>query len=146
MTNPHVTKLRIKQEQLKRIHDKADQEAMRARRAWEEAWLEYVRAMRDIGVCAACQRPLAECQCVASAAEPSEEYEQIGVLRPDGEFTTAEGVEGSPVYLRRAARTAEPACEHDWKLKSGWLDGTGQHYTDQCIKCQATRERHIGPE
>lgn len=36
----------------------------------------------------------------------------------------------------------EPACDHDWKLKAGFLDSTGEHYTDGCTKCLATRQRH----
>lgn len=35
----------------------------------------------------------------------AQEYEQVGVLRPDGEFTTAEDVDGDPMYIRRAVRT-----------------------------------------
>lgn len=38
-------------------------------------------------------------------AEPSEVYDKIGVLRPDGEFTTYEGCDGEPVYVRRTEKS-----------------------------------------
>lgn len=36
--------------------------------------------------------------------ETNEVYDKIGVLRPDGEFTTYEGCDGDPVYIRRTLK------------------------------------------
>ncbi len=33
-------------------------------------------------------------------------------------------------------------CEHEWKLESGFLDSTGEHYMEGCLKCAARRERN----
>jgi rubredoxin len=38
-------------------------------------------------------------------------YIQIGVLRPDGEFTTAEGVTGEPVFRQLAPDFVCPICK-----------------------------------
>lgn len=38
------------------------------------------------------------------ASETNEVYDKIGVLRPDGEFTTYEGCDGDPVYIRRTLK------------------------------------------
>ncbi len=57
MTNPHTTKLRL-------IYERKKREYETAKRQRDEAWMEYLKAMRADGLCAGCEKPLAECKCV----------------------------------------------------------------------------------
>lgn len=91
MTKEQITKLRIQQERLKRMQNAADAEALKARRDWERVWLEYVKAMREIGLCAACEKPTSECKCViiASSDEPTDKSahwlgELLAIIHGDG--------------------------------------------------------------
>lgn len=49
----------------------------------------------------------------------------------------------TPEVRQALGLSDEPKCEHEWRLTSGSLDGAGEHYTDQCIHCPATRVRNI---
>jgi hypothetical protein len=54
-------------------------------------------------------------------------------------------IAGWPPEVRRALGLPDgPECEHEWVLKSGSLDCTGEHYTDQCTRCPARRVRNVG--
>lgn len=67
MTDPTLTKLRLRYERAEREWQKRVQEARDLRQAVDEEWQLYKEHAKQLGVCPACIASLEKCECVALA-------------------------------------------------------------------------------
>ena len=69
--NPKVTKLRLIAKKKEKEHKAKEEEELKARWVYRDAWFAYVEACKDEGYCAFCERTLDKCECIFMAQPQS---------------------------------------------------------------------------